>query len=162
MHFRLPSRILILARYLLGPDYRSQRSLKPIYVRLHEAMEQTERWTTLNASNDPLSISDGYARYYRDTVRVRERAHVSFRCVCTSYVPSVCHPVYGYNLSNGKDTGVIFDRIIFEITLNHHFSPSRKNGRYTHNGEVLQQNEQLGEIETSTFSFSFYRHVLLF
>jgi len=44
--------------------------------------------------------------------------------MCTSYVLSVCHSVYacGFDLPNGRDTGVIFDRIIFEITLNLHLS----------------------------------------
>jgi len=40
------------------------------------------------------------------------------------HVLSMCHSVHacGFDLLTSRDTGVIFDRIIFEITLNLHLS----------------------------------------
>lgn len=44
------------------------------------------------------------------------------------HVLCVCHSVYayGFDLSNGQDTGVIFDRFIFKITLNLYRSVSKE------------------------------------
>lgn len=83
IHFPLPSRILILARYLLGPDYRA--AIAKADLRTFTRGNGVDR-TMGNASNEPLSISSGCARYYRDTASAWT-AHASFAC---TYLSCTC------------------------------------------------------------------------